>query len=122
MTLIEVVDFARDLLNEPLESSRTFPDDTSNYFRDTTLVKYFNQTQQELSNVIRESFENYFVTSTSISIVNGQTRYPMPADHVKTLRMEWVYPEETNATEIVPISFNEKDYYHGRVFGITSVP
>ena len=47
-TVIELIDRARDLLNEPLDSTRTFPDDSSSFFKDTTLRRYLNISIEEV--------------------------------------------------------------------------
>jgi hypothetical protein len=113
MTLIEVIDLARNLLNEPLDSSRTFPDNSSNYFTDQVLMNYFNQTQQEIAETIRQSFEHYFVTSTTVDIVADQGEYTLNSAVMKIVRVEWISPDPLAPTEIFPITFNEKDNYQG---------
>ena len=67
-TVVQIIDTARALINEPLESSRTFPDDTSSFFADSTLLKFFNSTQLEMANNIIDADENYFLTSTCLVV------------------------------------------------------
>lgn len=122
MTVIETVDFCRDLLNEPLDSTRTFPDDSSSFYKDTTLLGYFNREQQVVQQVLIQSFENYFITSTSIDTVNNQEEYTMATSVMKILRMEWIgNGTGSDPIEIFPMSVNEKEYYQGLRIGVTSV-
>jgi len=121
MTVIEVIDLTRDLLNEPLDSSRTFPDDSSNFFRDTTLLNYFNREQAVLQNVIMQSFEQYFVTETTINIVDGTDEYALNSSVIKVVRMEWIVDNIEDPIEISPMSLNDKDFRHGHFNGITAV-
>lgn len=109
MTTIETIDLARSLLNEPLDSARTFPDNSSNFYQDSVLLKYYNQTQQEIANVIVQAYENYFATSTDITIIANQDTYTLHSSVLKVTRMEWIKDDVTNPEEIKPISFNEKD-------------
>lgn len=120
MTVTETIDFARDLLNEPLDSSRTFPDDSSSFFRDSTLLGFFNREQQILQNQLIQTFENYFVTETTINIVNGTDEYSLNSSVIKIVRMEWIADSAEDPIEILPTSLNDKDHDHGFVTGITA--
>ena len=119
MTNIEVIDLAREILNEDLESSRAFPDNTSSFFKDTTLVRYFNQAQQELGRTVIQSFENYFVTESTINVSAGNDTYALPSTFIKMLRVEDVR-NSTAPLEIYPISLNEKEGYRFEFPQITS--
>ena len=88
MTLIEVIDTARFLLNEDLAASRTYPDDSSSFFKDTTLQRYFNIIQEEMQNEIIQTFEDYFLTSTFLSITAGCAGYLLPSGTIKVRRLE----------------------------------
>lgn len=122
MTVIETIDLARELLNEKLDSTRTFPDDTNSFYEDSTLLGFFNREQQIIQNVLIQSFENYFITSTSISVVNGTDEYAMASGVVKILRVEWAADSaDQDPTEMYPISFNEKEIYQGFNIGVTAV-
>lgn len=113
MTVIETIDFARDLLNEPLDSARTFPDDVSSgFFKDTTLLNYFNREQQIIQQELIQSFEHYFVTSTTIDIVNGTDEYTLTSGVIKIVRVEYIGHDIDNPVEIIPQSFNEKEFNH----------
>lgn len=107
MTLIEAIDNARALLNEQLDPTRVFPDDTSSFFTDTTLMRFHNLVQAEIAAEIVETYEDYFLTSTYIDVVSGQTDYGLPADFSKIRRLEDV--RQNPPREIYPIGLNEKD-------------
>lgn len=109
MTLIEVIDAARAIINEPLESSRTFPDNTSSFWTDTILTTYHNITQKEVQNDVVQSFEDYFVTETTVDIVSGTTEYTLPANFIKMRRVEDVR-NTSRPIEIFPISLGDKDH------------
>lgn len=121
MTVIETIDFARDLMNEPLDSGRTFPDNTSSFYKDETLLGYFNREQQIIQNILIQAYENYFVTSTTLDLVNGTDEYAMNSGVVKILRVEWIGNGDTNPIEVSPMSFNEKENNQGLNIGITAV-
>lgn len=106
MTVLEIIDNARDLLAEPLDATRVFPDDSSSFWRDSQLLRYFNNEQQIVSNHLVQTYEHYFVTSTSINIVNGTKEYTLPSDFKKATRLE-NFENSSNPTEIVPISIND---------------
>ena len=106
MTLIQVIDAARSIINAPLDSTRTFPDDSSNFWGDTTLTTYHNIVQEELAGDLVQTFEDYFVTSTTFNIVSGQVEYSLPSDFIKARRVEDV--RNGNAIEIRPITLNDK--------------
>ena len=108
-TVVQIIDTARALINEPLESSRTFPDDTSSFFADSTLLKFFNSTQLEMANNIIDADENYFLTSTYLGISAGQAGYNLPSGTVKIKRVEDTRAGTTNLpTEIRPVTINNK--------------
>lgn len=110
MTVLEIIDNARKILKDQLPSTRTFPDDSSSFFQDTEMVQWLNWTQYEVQNKLVQTFENWFVTSTSISLVDGTEEYNLPCACLKVVRVE--DNEASNAPiELLPISFNDKDKY-----------
>ncbi len=118
MTLIQVIDAARAIVKEPLPSTRTFPDDTK-FFKDSDMTDWYNFTQHEIQNRLVQTFENWFVTSTSIDIVAGTSEYSMPTDTLKIVRVEQV--QNTAApVEVYPMSINDKDKFSGFRVGISS--
>lgn len=109
MTIIEIIDSARNLLSEPLDSTRTFPDDTTSYWTDTEMLGFFNMVQQEVQQVIVSVFEDYFVTQTSINIVGSSTAYALPTDFLKMRRVEDArFPEPV---EIRPLTIQDKETF-----------
>lgn len=116
VTTIQTIDFARALLNETLSSARSFPDDSSSFFQDTILLNYLNRSQEELANEMIQSFENYFVTSTTIDLTNGTEEYSLHTSVIKIVRMEW----NDTGREISPISLNDKDDLYSIYTGVTS--
>ncbi len=108
-TVIKIIDTARALINEPLEAGRTFPDDTSSFFADSTLLKFFNSTQLEMANNIIDADENYFLTSTFLNITDGCATYNLPSGTIKIKRVEDVRAGSTSLpTEIRPVTINNK--------------
>jgi hypothetical protein len=121
MTVIETIDLARDLLNEPLASGRSFPDDSSSFYEDSTLLGYFNREQQILQNILVQSHEHFFVTSTSIDIVADTDEYSLASGVMKLVRVEWIGGTNQDPIEIMPMSFNEKELHQGLKIGVTAV-
>jgi len=111
MTLIEVIDSARDLINEPLSRTTSgFPDNSTSFWTDGRLTTFHNLIQSELQNELVQSFEDYFVTQTTITTVNGSADYDLPTDFLKMRRVEDLRGGgETDPQEIIPITLNEKD-------------
>lgn len=107
MTLIEAIDAARYLLNEPLESTRTFPDNTSSFWTDAVLRTYFNLVQEEVQNEIIQVFEDYFVTQTYVNVVNGTAEYTIPSGCVKVRRVE-DNRDVADPVEITPVTLNNR--------------
>lgn len=110
MTLIEVIDTARQLVNDPLDSSRTFPDNTSSFWKDTELINYFNMVQQEISMEIVQTYEDYFLTQSDLSIANGTAEYQLPSRFVKMRRVE-DRRNTVDPVEIYPVTLNERPIY-----------
>jgi hypothetical protein len=109
MTLIEVIDTARALLNEDLDSARTFPDDSSSFFKDTTLRRYYNVIQEEIQNEIIQTFEDYFITQTFLSITAGCAGYLLPSGTIKVRRLEDVRGGG-DPVEIRPVTLNDRGH------------
>jgi len=110
--LIEAIDTARAMVNEPLEADRTFPDDTSSFFQDTTLLKFFNITQQEIANTIIQADENYFETNSFLDISAGTARYTLPSGTIKIKRVEDIRAGTTALPqEIRPVTINRRNEY-----------
>jgi hypothetical protein len=106
MTLIEVIDSARALLNEPLDSTRAFPDNTSSFWTDSVLTTYHNIVQQEVANEVIQVFEDYFLTSTNLGVSSGQAEYVLPSNFIKARRLEDIRQPEP--TEIYPVRWSDK--------------
>jgi hypothetical protein len=120
MTVIEIINAARSILKDPLETSRTFPDDVSSFYKDTDLLTDLNFEQRTIANKLIQSYENYFVTQTTIGISANQDYYSMPTDLIKVLRLE--DSTNSNATiELIPTTFNDLDYFQPTIFGISSI-
>lgn len=107
MTLVDVIDNARSLCNEPLTIGRSFPDNTSSFWTDSILIQYFNQVQQEVQNEIIQTFEDYFLTQTNLTIVNGTAQYALPTGFIKVRRVEDIR-NPTDPVEILPTGINER--------------
>jgi hypothetical protein len=109
MTLVEVIDAARDILNEPLSSGRSFPDNSSGFWRDTTLQGYHNLAQVEVAQEIIQTFEDHFITDSFLNISAGVNRYGLPSTFVKMRRVEDL--RGGGPIEIMPVRLNEGGYY-----------
>jgi hypothetical protein len=108
MTLIEVIDTARFLLNEELDSTRSYPDNTSSFFKDATLQRYFNIIQEEIQNEMIQTFEDYFLTSTFLNLTDGCAGYQLPSGTIKVRRLE----DDTagqDPVEIKPVTINYRE-------------
>jgi len=110
VNLIETIDSARVILKDPLPATRVFPDNSSGYNKDDEMIEWFNFAQIEVQNILGQTHEHYFVTSTSINIIANQEEYSMPCGNLNIVRVE----DNTNSsapTEIFPMTLNEKDSY-----------
>ena len=122
MQLIQVIDAARAMVNEPLEATRTFPDDTSSFFQDSTLLKFFNITQQEVANEIVQADEGYFETSTFLDVSAGTARYTLPSGTLRIKRVEDLRAgTRTLPQEIRPVSINARSEYISETVSATVV-
>lgn len=66
-------------------------DMTSSGFPDSSrLTDYVNAAAAELYAMLTNSFEDYFVTTSQISLVSGTGTYPLPADFYRLVRAFWV--------------------------------
>lgn len=107
MTLVQVIDAARGLLGaETLDSSRTAVNDNS-FWTDSLLITYTNLVQEEVQNEIIQSFEDYFVTQTTLSVVNGVAEYTLPTGFIKMRRVEDMR-NTSSPVEIMPVSLNQR--------------
>jgi len=109
MTLIQIIDSARFLLNEDLDSGRTFPDNTSSFFKDDTLQRYVNIIQEEVQNEMVMSYEDYFLTSIFLPIEGGCAAYTLASGTMKVRRVEDVRGSDQNSTELRPVTINHKE-------------
>ena len=115
MTYLEIIDSAREFLKDELDSSRTFPDNSSTTLKDTEMLKWVNWAQRERQGDLVQTYEMWFVTSTSIDLVKDQEEYLMPTDCLKVIRLENI--EDTSSPqEIFPISFNDKENYYDTIY------
>lgn len=113
-TLIEVIDSARNILNEPLDASRTYPDNTSGFWTDGILTNYHNLIQQEIAARLALVDETYFITQTGINIIANCAAYSLPSNFFKMIRVD---DDRTSPpTEIEPITINEKDQWGRHLF------
>jgi len=110
MNLIQTIDLARNLLNEPLSACRTFPDNTSSFYTDSTLITYFNVIQDDLQNEIISEDEAFFETATYLSITDGCATYDLPSGTIKIKRVEDTRGNG-QPTEIRPVTLNDKNTY-----------
>lgn len=138
-TLIEVIDKARNLLAEPLDSTRTFPDNTSTFFTDNILTTYHNLVQEEIQQELIQTYEDFFLTQTALNITDGCASYQLPSGLIKVRRVEDIR-NQTNSDpiEIKPVTINNRDqngflldsgsfrgggyYLHGTQIILTSTP
>ena len=112
MTLLEVINGAREVLKDKLSPTRTFPDDSSSFFTDSEMTDWFNWAQIEVQGILMQTHENWFTTSTSISLVANQENYSIPTDCLKISRLEDVTGGVDDPIEIFPIGLNDKDSYY----------
>lgn len=108
MTLIQIIDRARDLLNEPLSTTRTFPDNSSGFWTDDALTGYVNMTQEEVQNEIVAVYEDYFTTSSFLNITSGCDTYTLPTGTIKIRRLEDTRVSDKQTVEIRPVTLNHK--------------
>lgn len=121
-TLVECIDTARDIINEPVQVSltaRTFPDNTSSFFTDRTLMRFFNLIQQEAQQEIMQVYEDYFITQTTVNVINGQANYNLPTGFLKMVRVEDAR-NSSSAPEIPPVTINDKEITYAHL-GTTAV-
>ena len=110
MTLIETIDMARKILKDEIDSSRTFPDNSSGWIKDDEMVEWYNLAQIEVQNALLQTHEHWFVTATSITVSANQDQYDLPCGIISILRVEDI--DNTQAPiEIPPMAFNDKDHY-----------
>ena len=109
MNLLECIDGARNLINEPLASSRTFPDNTSSFFTDSILMNYHNLIQQEVQQEVVQADEDYFVTQAFLSVVANTAEYTLPATFIKARRVEDVR-NAASPVEIFPVTINQRGH------------
>ena len=74
--------------------------ENSQFVDDTELTRYLNNSWGELYNLIGENFnEDYFTTSTTISLTSGTDSYSLPSDFYKLRGVDLV----VTSTESVPL-------------------
>jgi hypothetical protein len=68
---------------------------------------YHNLIQQEVQQEIIQTFEDYFVTQTNLSIVQGTAEYSLPSGFIKMRRVEDIR-NSSAPMEILPTSLNQR--------------
>jgi hypothetical protein len=110
VTVIETINEARKILKDKLDPSRSFPDNSSSFLEDGEMTNWYNWGQKEVQNLLIHSHENWFVTQTSVDIVNGTDEYAMPAGTIKIVRVE-DRSDPDNTIEISPVPYNASNNY-----------
>jgi len=108
MTTIEVIDRARYLLNEPLDATRSFPDNTSTFYTDTALLHFANIVQEEVQNELIQVYEDFFLTNTFLSVSAGTAEYALPTGTIKIRRVADVGSDGTDSYALYPVTINNR--------------
>ena len=114
-----MIDASRILLNEPLSSGRTFPDNTSSFWTDSQLTTYHNLIQQELQQTIIQADEDYFVTQAYLSVVAGTAEYALPTNTIKVVRVE-DNRDTSSPRELNPVTINHREVLYPPTHFLTS--
>src|ERR1700675_5025818 len=61
---------------------------TDNHVTDEEILSYLNNSLSELYGIIVTSFEDYYVTSLTFSLIATDDGYTLPSDYFKTLRLD----------------------------------
>ena len=74
--------------------------ENSQFVNDTELTRYLNNSWGELYSLINENFnEDYFTTTSTVSMVSGTDTYDLPSDFYKMRGVDLV----VTSTESVPL-------------------
>jgi hypothetical protein len=119
MTVLETINAVRDLLSEPVSNSAAWVD-TVGFYKDSTLLRYFNLEQKKVGARLMDSHENYFVTSAFVSITANTDVYTLPTASQKIVRIEDVTRGNNNAEPLIPMSLNDKDQIYHTYLGRSS--
>src|SRR6185369_115459 len=83
----------------------------SSFITDAELNSYINSSYAELYDLLTSCFEDYYVTSGNISLVQGQDTYTLPADFYKLLGVDLVVDSQGNAVTLHAFQFSERNAY-----------
>lgn len=61
--------------------------DNSSFITDARLAEYINLETEELYDFLVNLYEDYFVSSDTITLVSGTEQYTLPTDYYKTIRV-----------------------------------
>lgn len=89
----------------------------SAFVSDTEIIGYLNSGWQKLYGLLVERFENYYVSESTLNLVNGTKEYNLPSDFFKLLGVDLTASDYTYTLR--PWSLNERN----RIFeGIGAQP
>lgn len=85
--------------------------ENSNVCTDAELITYINSAFKEMYNAIVLKYENYYVTSGSISVVSGTATYALPADFLKLLGID--RGSSGSVISLKPYAFQQRNSHGG---------
>ena len=100
------------LANLRTEVRRRADMETSQFVKDAELNSYINQSIAELYDLLVQKFGNeYFFSTNTFNLVNGQAAYNLPTDFLKLLAVD-IQLANGEFNTIKRFELNERDRYN----------
>jgi hypothetical protein len=83
----------------------------SQFISDSELTQYINNSAAELYDLIVESWQDYYLKSTTFPVLNGTDTYALPTDFYKLRGVDLLLDAAGNAITLRPFQFAERNAY-----------
>ncbi len=113
---------ARTFTVTEIESRARNRSDTVNdpFFSSAELIEYIDTGYCKLYDLLVSRFQNYFLTSSAITTVAGQSDYTLPADFYKLQGLDQL--DGTQTYTLLPFNFNERNQQNAQTVPLYPTP
>lgn len=91
--------------------------EASQFVTDAEIVSLLDRGYKELYDLLVQTYQEYFLTSTLVTLVAGTDNYPLPADFYKLQGIDYITQNSTNSRWTMrPFMFNERNQYQSSAY------
>lgn len=107
VTVSDLVTFSRQRAN--MEASQ--------FVTDTEILSLLNRAYKELYDLLVQTYQEYFLTSYTLTLIPGTDTYALPSDFYKLQGIDYITQAATNSRWTMrPFMFNERNQYQASAY------